>query len=156
VLQRVRDDGHSPQIQETNMTAQRGRDMLVKIGDGGDPEIFTTVAGLRTRTLSFNQTEVDATHAESNGWRALLADAGLRQASVSGAGVFLSDAAAEALRAAFFAGAVRNFRLILPGMGEFEGPFLIANLDYQGAADGEATAALALSSAGVVTFRGLP
>ena len=59
------------------MTAQRGRDMLVKIGDGGSPESFTTVAGLRTRTFSLNAREVDTTHAESGGWRELLAGAGV-------------------------------------------------------------------------------
>jgi TP901-1 family phage major tail protein len=138
------------------MTAQRGKDMLVKIGDGGVPENFTTVAGLRTKTLSLNAREVDATHAESNGWRELLGAAGVRQASVSGAGVFLNDAAAEEIRAAFFAGAIRNFTLVIPGMGELIGPFLIANLDYSGEHDGEATVSLALASAGVITFTATP
>ncbi len=134
------------------MTAQRGRDMLVKIGDGGSPESFTTVAGLRTRTFSLNAREVDATHSESGGWRELLADAGVKQASVAGAGVFLNDAAAAALRAAFFAGAVRTFKLVVPGLGTMTGPFMIANLDYAGDHDGEATVALALASAGALSF----
>lgn len=138
------------------MTAQRGKDMLVKIGDGGDPETFATVAGLRTRTISLNASEVDATHSESNGWRALLASAGVRQASVSGAGVFLNDAAASLARAAFFSGEARNFRLVIPGMGELSGPFLIANLDYAGEHDGEATVAIALASAGEVSFTAAP
>jgi TP901-1 family phage major tail protein len=138
------------------MTAQRGKDMLVKIGDGGSPEAFTTVAGLRTRTISLNAREVDATHAESNGWRELLGAAGVRQASVSGAGVFLNDAAAEQIRATFFAGAIRNFKLVIPGMGELTGPFLIANLDYAGEHDGEATISLALASAGAVSFAAAP
>lgn len=138
------------------MTAQRGKDMLVKIGDGGSPENFTTVAGLRTRTISLNAREVDATHSESNGWRELLGAAGVRQASVSGAGVFLNDAAAEQIRATFFAGAIRNFKLVIPGMGELTGPFLIANLDYAGEHDGEATISLALASAGAVAFAAAP
>lgn len=138
------------------MTAQRGKDMLVKIGDGGSPEIFTTVAGFRTKTISLNAREVDATHAESNGWRELLGAAGVRQASVAGAGVFLNDAAAEKIRAAFFAGAVRNFRLVIPGMGEMAGLFLIANLDYAGEHDGEATVSIALASAGAVSFTAAP
>lgn len=138
------------------MTAQRGRDMLVKIGDGGSPETFTTVAGLRTRTFSLNAREVDATHSESGGWRELLESAGVKQASVSGAGVFLNDAAALALRAAFFAGAVRTFQLIVPGLGTMTGPFLIANLDYAGDYDGEATFSVALASAGALAFEAQP
>jgi len=135
------------------MKAQRGKDLLLKLGDGGDPETFSTVAGLRTRTFSLNAESVDVTHAQSQGgWRELLAGAGVRQASVAGAGVFLSDAGAAAMRAAFFAGEIRTWRLVVPGLGEIEGPFQIANLDYAGAHDGEATFALALDSAGALAF----
>lgn len=135
------------------MTAQRGKDLLLKIGDGGAPETFTTVAGLRTRTLSLNAQSVDVTHSESvGGWRELLAGAGVRQASAAGAGVFLDDGAAEAIRAVFFAGAIRTWRIVVPGFGEITGPFQIANLDYAGEHDGEATMALALDSAGALAF----
>jgi predicted secreted protein len=37
-------------------------------------------------------------------------------------------------------------------MGELAGPFLIANLDYTGEHDGEATVSIALASAGAVSF----
>ncbi|HYF21854.1 MAG TPA: phage major tail protein, TP901-1 family, partial [Caulobacteraceae bacterium] len=56
------------------MAAQRGKDMLLKIGDGADPQAFTTVAGLRARTISLNARTVDATDSDSAGrWRELLA-----------------------------------------------------------------------------------
>ena len=65
------------------MSAQRGRDLLVKIGDGGSPETFTTVAGLRATTLSFNAQTVDVTNADSaNQWRELLAGAGVKAAAL--------------------------------------------------------------------------
>jgi TP901-1 family phage major tail protein len=52
------------------MTAQKGKDLLIKIADGAS---YTTVAGLRTRRLAFNAETVDVTHAESaNRWRELL------------------------------------------------------------------------------------
>lgn len=135
------------------MSAQRGKDLLLKIGDGGAPETFITVGGLRAQTLSLNAQTVDITHAESaGGWRELLADAGVRQASVSGSGVFLSGAAAEAVRAAFFAGGVQNWEIVIPGLGALTGAFQVANLDYAGEHDGEATMALALESAGALVF----
>ena len=57
------------------MTAQKGKDLLVKIAGGGG---YTTVAGLRTRRLAFNAETVDITHAESaNRWRELLDGAGI-------------------------------------------------------------------------------
>ena len=135
------------------MSAQRGKDILLKIGDGGSPESFAAIGGLRTRAMSLNAATIDITHSDSaGGWRELLAGAGLRQASVSGAGVFISDAAAERARASFFAGAVNNWEVIVPGLGRLAGAFQIANLDYAGDHDGEATMSLALESAGALAF----
>ena len=135
------------------MAAQKGKDILLKIGDGAAPEVFTTVAGVRARTISLNARSVDATDSDSAGrWRELLAGAGVRQASVSGAGVF-RDAASDALiRAAFFAQSADNWQLIVPDFGTLEGPFLVAALEYAGEHEGEATYAITLASAGEVTF----
>lgn len=138
------------------MAAQAGKDMLLKIGDGADPETFTTVAGLRARTLSLNARTVDATDADSAGrWRELLAGAGVKSAAVSGQGLF-RDAASDALiREAFFAQAARRWQLVVPGFGTLEGPFLVAALDYAGEHAGEATFALSLASAGEIVFEPL-
>lgn len=135
------------------MTAQRGKDLLLKIGDGGTPETFTTLGGLRTRTLSLNAQTVDITHSESvGGWRELLSGAGVRQASVAGSGIFINDAAGQSARSIFFSGEIRRWRIVIPGFGEIEGPFQIANLDYSGDHDGEAAVSLALDSAGELIF----
>ncbi|MDP1632795.1 MAG: phage major tail protein, TP901-1 family [Caulobacter sp.] len=138
------------------MAAQRGKDILLKISDGGDPQIFVTVAGLRARTISLNARGVDVTDGDSAGrWRELLAGAGVRQASVSGAGIF-RDAASDALiREVFFAQEARAWRLIVPDFGTLEGAFLVAALDYAGEHEGEATWALTLASAGEIAFEAL-
>lgn len=136
------------------MTPHPGKDILLKIGDGATPENFSTVAGLRTKSISLNAETVDVTHAESEGrWRELLSGAGVRAASVAGAGVFLNDEAAENVRSIFFNGAIRNWRLILPGFGEIVGAFQLVNLDYAGDHDGEATFSLSLASAGALQFQ---
>lgn len=138
------------------MTAQAGKDMLLKIGDGGTPEAFTTVAGLRARTLSLNARSVDVTDADSAGrWRELLAGAGVRSAAVSGQGVFRDAASDAAIREAFFEQSARTWRLILPDFGVVEGPFLVAALEYAGQHDGEAGFALSLASAGALSFEAL-
>lgn len=138
------------------MAAQRGKDILLKIGDGGEPQTFTTVAGLRARTISLNARTIDATDSDSAGrWRELLAGAGVRQAAVSGAGVF-RDAASDALmREVFFSQEARSWRLIVPDFGVLEGPFLIAALEYAGDHEGEATWAVTLASAGEVAFEAI-
>lgn len=135
------------------MTAQKGKDILLKIGDDGAPPVFTTVAGLRTRTLSFNAKSVDATDSDSAGrWRELLDGAGVRQVSVSGAGVFRDAASDAQIRQAFFDQSARTWRLVMPSFGTIEGLFLVSTLEFAGAHDGEATYAMTLSSAGAVAF----
>ncbi len=135
------------------MPAQRGLDVLLKLGDAGSPESFTSVAGLRATSLSLNAETVDATHAGSPGrWREILAGAGVRAASVSGSGVFVDDAIAMSIRTLFFAGETRNWRLEIPGLGAIVGPFALANLDYAGDYDGEATMSVSLASAGALSF----
>jgi TP901-1 family phage major tail protein len=135
------------------MAGQKGRDILLKIGDGGDPEAFTTVAGIRAKTIALNAKMVDGTNADSpEAWRELVAGAGVKSASVSGDGVFKDAASDAALRVAFFAQIARNWRLILPDFGTIEGAFLIENLDYSGDHDGEAAFSIALASAGALSF----
>lgn len=139
------------------MGAQRGRDLLLKIGDGGSPEQFVTVAGLRARTVALNARPVDVTDSDSAGrWRELLAGAGARSAAVSGQGVFRDAASDGLVREAFFAQAARTWRVIVPDFGVLQGPFLVAALEYAGEHEGEASFALSLASAGEVTFEALP
>ena|SRR5438477_12370109 len=132
------------------MSAQKGKDLLVKIFDGAS---FVTVAGLRTRRLSFNTETVDITHAESAGrWRELLEGAGVKRAAVSGRGLF-KDATTDALmRQTFFDGAVTNYQIVVPDFGTIEGAFQITSLEYAGEHNGEVTYELALDSAGELMF----
>ena len=135
------------------MTAQAGKGVLLKIGDGGSPETFTSLAGLRAKTLSLNARAVDVTHADSPGrWRELLDGAGVRQAAISGAGIFVDSAADETVRGVFFDQARRSFQVIVPDFGVIEGPFLVTALEYSARHDGEASYSISLSSAGALSF----
>ncbi len=135
------------------MAAQRGKDILLKIGDGATPEAFVTVAGLRARNISLNARTVDATDGDSAGrWRELLSGAGVKSAAASGQGVFRDAASDAAIREAFFAQAARSWRLIVPDFGTLQGPFLVAALEYAGEHEGEASFAMSLASAGEILF----
>jgi TP901-1 family phage major tail protein len=135
------------------MTAQRGRDLLLKLGDGESSESFASVAGLRATTLAFNAASIDVTNADSAGWRELLAD-GVKSASISGSGVFKDAASDESVRAAFFAGATPNWQVVIPSFGTVQGPFKITALQYDGPYNGELKISLSLASAGALTFTG--
>lgn len=136
------------------MGAQKGKDLLVKIDDGAGG--FTSVAGLRTRQLAFNAETVDVTNAESAGrWRELLAGAGVRRATVSGAGVFKDEASDARLRQVFFDGDIRTYQVIVPDFGRIEGPFQVTSLEYRGDHAGEVTFDMSFESAGALTFTAL-
>jgi TP901-1 family phage major tail protein len=135
------------------MSAQQGRLMLLKIGDGGDPETFTSVAGLQSNKITINNATVDTTNADSpGGWRELLEGAGIKSASVSGSGVFKDAAADETVRAAHFAGTIKDWQIIIPNFGTIAGPFQISQLEYAGQHNGEMTYSLSLESAGQLSW----
>jgi TP901-1 family phage major tail protein len=134
------------------MGAQKGRDLLLKVDADGSGS-FQTVAGLRSNAITFNAGTVDVTHQESAGqWRELLAGAGLKSAVVRGSGIFKDAASDQIVRSAFFSGAIRGWRVIVPDFGVIEGPFQIASLEFGGRHDGEVTFDLALESAGEISF----
>jgi TP901-1 family phage major tail protein len=133
------------------MAAQRGKDMLLKLRD--DASAFITVAGLRSRRITFNAEAVDVTHTESAGrWRELLSGAGVKRATITGAGVFKDQASDFVVRQSFFDGAIRDWRVIIPEFGTIEGAFQIISLDYRADHQGEVTFDMTLESAGAIAF----
>jgi TP901-1 family phage major tail protein len=137
------------------MTAQNGKDLLVKIDMTGNG-LFETAAGLRATRISFNAESVDVTSLDSTGgWRELLGGAGVKTASISGSGVFKDAATDERARQIFFDGDTPDFQVIIPDFGTVQGPFQITSVEYAGNHDGEATYELSLASAGALTFTAL-
>jgi TP901-1 family phage major tail protein len=133
------------------MSAQKGKDLLLKVDDGSGT--FVTVAGLRTRRLSLNAETVDVTDAESAGhWRELLDGAGVKRASLAGAGIFKDQASDSLIRQLFFDGLSREWRIVVPDFGVLAGAFQVSSLDYRGEHNAEMTFDVALESSGAITF----
>ncbi len=132
------------------MGAQRGRDFLLKVLNGS---AYETVAGLRSRKLSFNAQTVDITDGESAGrWRELLGGAGVQRASLSGAGLFKDASSDSLIRQAFFAAQILTFQITIPDFGVISGPFQMTALDYSGDYNAELKFEIALESAGALSF----
>ncbi len=135
------------------MVMQKGRDFLLKVHNGS---AYETVAGLRSRKLSFTAQTADVTDGESAGrWRELLAGAGIQRAAISGSGLFRDAASDAILRTAFFGGHLLTFQIVIPDFGTVTGPFQIAALDYSGDYNGEMKFDIALESAGAISFGAL-
>ncbi|MFA6218941.1 MAG: phage major tail protein, TP901-1 family [Erythrobacter sp.] len=132
------------------MTAQKGAAFLLKIGDGGSPQAYDTVAGLRTTQMAINGDTVVVTTKESGGWRELLSGAGTRSVSVSASGIFLGSAAEDRVRANALAGTLDAYELSFEDGAKMRGSFLVQRLDYAGDFNGERTYSLQLESSGAV------
>lgn len=134
------------------MSAQKGKDLLLKVDMDGSGD-YQTIAGLRATRVSFNAQTIDTTSIDSAGqWRELLSGGGVRSASLSGSGVFRDQSTDERARQIFFDGEVPNFQVIIPDFGTIEGGFQITSIEYSGNFDGEANYELALASAGALSF----
>ena len=132
------------------MPVQKGRDLLLKLHTDG---AFVTVAGMRASRIALNAQTIDVTTRESAGrWRELLSGAGLRSASLTGAGLFTDASADAAIRALFFETGVADWQVILPDFGTLEGPFQLTALEFSGDHDGAMAYDLTLASAGELIF----
>ena len=93
------------------MSVEKGSAFLLKVGDGGSPVGYATVAGMRTTQLSVNGEGVNVTSKDSGGWRELLSGAGVRSVSVSAAGIFTGSAAEVRIRNHALAGTIEDYEL---------------------------------------------
>jgi len=134
------------------MAAQKGKDLLLKIDTTGTGD-FATVAGLRSRSISFNAETVDVTHAESAGeWRELLAGAGVKSARIAGSGIFKDASSDATVREYVFNGTIRDWQVLIPDFGTIEGLFQITSFELSGRHDAEVAFEITLESAGLLTF----
>ncbi|MCB1504688.1 MAG: phage major tail protein, TP901-1 family [Hyphomicrobiaceae bacterium] len=134
------------------MAAQKGKDLLLKV-DADATGSFTTVAGLRSRTIAFGSETVDITHTESAGhWRELLEGAGVKSARITGAGIFKDASSDEVVRGLFFNSSIRPWQVVVPDFGTVTGPMQIASFELTGRHDGEVAFELSLESAGELVF----
>lgn len=134
------------------MAAQAGKDLLLKVDQTGGGA-FVTVAGLRSKRVSFGADSIDVTNESSAGqWRELLDGAGIKRANLAGSGIFRDEASDVVVRTLFFDGSIRNWQIVLPDFGVVQGAFQVTALEYGGNYDGEVVYEIAMESAGVLTF----
>jgi TP901-1 family phage major tail protein len=137
------------------MAVQNGKDLLVKVDMIGDGS-FVTLAGLRATRINFNAETVDVTSlVRAGGWGVLRAGAGVKTASISGAGVFRDADTGERARQIFFNAEMPQFQVVIPDFGVVEGAFQITSIEYAGSHNGEATYDISIASGGALSFTAL-
>ena len=134
------------------MTAQKGKDLLLKVEDSPSSGTFTVVGGIRATGFSINNELIDATHKGSAGKRTLLEGAGIQSMNISGSGLFEDDTPFSLVRAAAEGNTPLNYQILVPGSSDrtYEGAFMITRFDYSGDYNGEVAYTLTLESSGTI------
>ena len=134
------------------MAAQKGSALLMRIGNAGSPEAFTTIGGMRSTSMTLNDEMVDVTNKDSGRARTLLAQGGVNSMTVSGSGVFTDSASETTLRGKFDVAALSNYQFLVPDLITVTGAFQLTSLEYAGEYNGEATYSFSFESAGDLTI----
>jgi predicted secreted protein len=130
------------------MPLQKGRDLLLKTGDGADPEVFTTLGAARTVALSLDNSPVDDTALDSGGFQDLRPEAGVQSMEIVLEGLFRDGAAEETLRLAAFNRTVNNYQLLFPNGDSYAAAFVVSAYHRGGSFDGLETFSLTLLRTG--------
>lgn len=138
------------------MAKQLGRAFLLKIGDGGGSEVFTTLAGINSKSLTINNSAIDVTTPDATTPGGALFAAslnGLKSFSASGDGIFLDETAEARMNTvAMAADASANFEIVVPDFGTYAGNFRVTSFELGGETEGAVTFSFSLESNGEVTF----
>ncbi|MCE3233046.1 MAG: phage major tail protein family [Rickettsiaceae bacterium] len=134
------------------MTAQKGDNVILKVGNGATPtEAFTTIGGLRNTSFKLNNMIKDASNLASGRWRKLTG-AGIESVSIKADGFFTDSAAEETFRGYAFAATVNNYELAFGNGDKLSGAFVVSEYERNGDLRKPEEFSLVLESAGAVTF----
>jgi len=136
-------------------SARSGFGSLLKRGDGGSPEVFTTVAEVvDIGEVSITQATADATHMESSGRFMEKIPTLLEAGAVSVILNYLpGDSTQSSLRADMIAGVSRNFQITIPGSSKVIAfAALVTKAGPTITHDGKMTQTIELTPTGVQTF----
>jgi len=130
---------------------------LIKVGDGAEPIVYSTLCGLNSRNLTLDGENIDVTTIDCTGAGGKLFQemvAGTAKVTFSGSGFFESKAQTSALITSKLNGtSINDYQVIVPGLGTFVGKFITGSLGVAGEINGGAvTMEIGLDSTGTITF----
>jgi TP901-1 family phage major tail protein len=117
------------------MAQQLGRTLLIKIGDGADPETFSNLCGLKSRSFSLSLNEIDTTIPSCTNPGDVVEGTsrpGISKKTFTGSGAYVSSAAQAAFNTYVVNGTQFNAQIIVPQFGTFAGPYFVTNYELTG------------------------
>ncbi|MER9188647.1 phage tail protein [Mesorhizobium australicum] len=134
---------------------QTGRLLLIQIGDGGGPEVFTNLCGLQTRSFNMSANDVDTTIPDCTNPGATpqkTGTPGIKNRTFTGSGKFVAGADQTAFMQHVIDATVFNAKVIVPGLGTFTGAWYVTNFTLGGEQEGTMTFDATFNAAGALSF----
>ncbi|MBC7148069.1 MAG: phage tail protein [Rhizobium sp.] len=137
------------------MAQHKGRTLLIQIGDGESPEVFSNLCGLKTRSFNLSANEVDTTIPDcENPENAVqkTSEPGIVNRTFSGSGTFVSSAMSTILMGHVNDAEVFNAKVIVPGLGTYSGSWMVSDFTFEGEMEGNLQFNATFAAAGPLTF----
>ncbi len=133
------------------MGAEKGINVLLKVGNGAGTEVFNTLAGQKDTKLQLQKDTTDSTHKGSNGWKESLSGNRGGTITCSGTAQWPDTTGLEALRASYMGDTPINCEAILNANGDkYTGAFHVTNWEISGPESGTTDYSFTLQSTGVL------
>ena len=134
---------------------QTGRLLLIQIGDGGGPEVFTNLCGIQTRSFNMSANDVDTTIPDCTNPGATPQKTGvpgIKNRTFTGSGTFVAGANQTAFMAYVTNATVFNAKVIVPGLGTFTGAWYVTDFTLNGDQEGTMGFDGTFMAGGALTF----
>lgn len=134
---------------------QLGRLLLIKLGDGADPETFNNLCGLKDRSFDLSANSVDTTKpscTNPGGPVQKTGRPGIVSRTFQGSGTFVSSAAMKSFMVHVVDATVFNAQVIVPGLGTFEGSFFVTSFQASGDMENDLQFSATFEAAAALTF----
>ena len=134
---------------------QLGRLLLIKISDGADPENFSNLCGIKTRSFNLSATEIDTTIpscTNPGGPVQKTSRPGISSRTFTGSGNVVSSASFKAFMANVRASAAFRAQVIVPGDGTYEGSWMVTDFSFSGDVEPNLEFSATFTAADVLTF----
>lgn len=134
---------------------QLGRLLLIKIGDGADPEVFSNLCGLKTRSFNMSATEIDTTIpscTNPGGPVQKTSRPGISNRTFTGSGAFVAGTAMDTFMGHVRAAEAFNAQVVVPGDGTYEGSWMVTDFSFSGDVEPNMEFSATFVAADVLTF----
>lgn len=134
---------------------QTGRLLLIQLGDGGSPEVFKNLCGLKTRSFDLSAASVDTTIPSCTNPGDVVQKTsrpGQVSRTFSGSGAYVAGADMSAFMVHVINATVFNANVVVPGLGTFTGSFFVTSFTISGDVDPNMEFNASFEAAGTLAF----